>query len=148
MTETKSINFKVIYLLMVIKSSYNFRLLSRNILTRILHYIQPNQSNSHTERREQASKKPLCPKPNFQAQFAVPAKKIFHLWDFPLTSSQSIRYNVTFRDGWFGGFSNTHQASRYKRTVAKKTHGEGGASESSDVVCSRRKTSGNRKEVN
>ena len=50
------------------------------------------------------NKKPLCPKPNFQDQFAVPAKKNFHLWEFPLTSSQSIKYNIMFRDGWLGGF--------------------------------------------
>ena len=53
-----------------------------------------------------------------------------------------------FRDGWLGGLSNTHQAPHCKRTVAKKTNGEVGTSESSDLVCSRCRTSCNRKEVN
>ena len=95
-------------------------MISRNIPTRILHYIHSNQSNSHTEPREQASKKPLCPKPNFQAQIAVPVKKSVTYSNFPLTSSQSIRYNVTFRDGWLGVFLHAYQAFRFKRTVTKK----------------------------
>jgi hypothetical protein len=46
-TETNSVNFKVMYLLMLINSLRNYTVLSQNILTQVLHKNQPNQSNSH-----------------------------------------------------------------------------------------------------